>query len=79
MGDKHELLKFMNQMRVEQLFEDGKYMVIYVDPETSTYDELGFTLWDITAVTSRETCEEMGRSAFDQWQSLIIVTGSPYR
>ena len=47
MGTKKELLKFMNQMRVEQLFEEGKYMVIYVNPETSTFDELGFNLWDI--------------------------------
>jgi len=79
MGAKQELLKFMNQMRVEQLFEEGKYMVIYVNPETSTFDELGFNLWDIGALKSFNTCEEMGQSAFDQWQSLIIVTGSPYR
>ena len=29
------------------IFEEGKYMVIYVNPETSTFDELGFNLWDI--------------------------------
>ena len=79
MGARAQLLIFMNQMRVEQLFEEGKYMVIYVNPETSTYDELGFNLWDIAAIKSFETCEEMGTSFLDQWHSLIIVTGSPYR
>ena len=53
MGDREQLLIFMKQMRVEQLFEEGKYMVIYVNPETSTYDELGFNLWRKQDLTLR--------------------------
>jgi hypothetical protein len=36
----------MKQMRVEQLFAEGKYMVIYLSPETAVYDELGYYLWN---------------------------------
>ena len=32
--------------RVEQLFVEGKYMVIYLSPETAVYDELGYYLWN---------------------------------
>ena len=27
-------MKFMDQMRIEQLFSEGKYMVVYLEPET---------------------------------------------
>ena len=33
MGPRKMLLNFMDQMRIEQLFSDGKYMVIYLEPE----------------------------------------------
>ena len=39
-------VSFMKQMRVEQLFVEGKYMVIYLSPETAVYDELGYYLWN---------------------------------
>ena len=34
------LRQFMAQMRIEQFFADGKYMVIYMDPKTILRDEL---------------------------------------
>ena len=34
MGPRKMLMKFMEQMRIEQLFSEGKYMVIYLEPET---------------------------------------------
>ena len=34
MGPRKMLLSFMDQMRIEQLFSEGKYMVIYLEPET---------------------------------------------
>ena len=34
MGPRKMLLKFMDQMRLEGLFSEGKYMVIYLEPET---------------------------------------------
>ena len=36
----------MKQMKVEQLFVEGKYMVVYLSPETAVYDELGYYLWN---------------------------------
>ena len=46
-GRRENLVKFMNQMSVEQLFAEGKYMVVYLSPETANKDELGYLLWDI--------------------------------
>ena len=34
MGPRKMLMKFMDQMRIEQLFSEGKYMVVYLEPET---------------------------------------------
>ena len=45
-GQRQMLVRFMKQMKVEQLFEEGKYMVVYLFPETPVEDELGFFLWD---------------------------------
>ena len=71
----------MKQMRVEQLFAEGKYMVIYMSPETAVYDELGYYLWNKEEPNMEQDmrCEDMGINVFDQWRSLIVVTGSPYR
>ena len=45
LGLREFLVSFMKQMSVEQLFAEGKYMVIYLSPETAVYDELGYYLW----------------------------------
>ena len=81
LGHKNLLVDFMKQMRVFQLFAEGKYMVIYMSPETAVYDELGYYLWNKEEISSVKDhkCEDNGPSVFDQWKSLIIVTGSPYR
>ena len=85
-GQKEMLVRFMKQMKVEQLFAEGKYMVIYLSPDTAVYDELGFFLWNKEDSLSPsktqhryENCEQMGLSAVAQWRSLIVVSGSPYR
>ena len=44
----------MNQMSVEQLFAEGKYMVVYLSPETANKDELGYLLWDIEGNEGRK-------------------------
>jgi hypothetical protein len=46
LGHRDLLVNFMKQMKVEQLFAEGKYMVIYSSPETPVYDELGSYLWN---------------------------------
>ncbi|TRY81202.1 hypothetical protein TCAL_09005 [Tigriopus californicus] len=85
-GQRENLVRFMKQMKVEQLFADGKYMVVYLYPDTAYYAELGFFLWNKEDSVSAgrtdnryETCEQMGIAALLQWRSLIVVSGSPYR
>jgi hypothetical protein len=39
--------RFMRQMTTEKLFEEGKYMVIYLYPETVKMDERQFFLWNL--------------------------------
>jgi hypothetical protein len=34
-GQREMLVRFMKQMRVEQLFTKGKYMVVYLFPDTA--------------------------------------------
>ncbi len=46
-GQRKMLVRFMNQMKVEQLFAKGEYMVIYLFPDTADYDELGLFLWNL--------------------------------
>ena len=45
-GQREMLVRFMKQMKVEQMFAEGKYMVVYLFPDTVVYDELGFFLWN---------------------------------
>eukprot|EP00095_Tigriopus_kingsejongensis_P003488 maker-scaffold378_size191342-snap-gene-0.22 protein:Tk03488 transcript:maker-scaffold378_size191342-snap-gene-0.22-mRNA-1 annotation:"guanylate cyclase 32e-like" len=85
-GQRENLVRFMKQMKVEQLFAEGKYMVVYLYPDTAYYAELGFFLWNKEDSVSAgrdnnryETCEQMGLAALLQWRSLIVVSGSPYR
>ncbi len=37
----------MRQMTTEKLFDEGKYMVIYIYPETVKLDERQFFLWNL--------------------------------
>ena len=39
------MCRFMRQMTTEKLFDDGKYMVIYLYPESVKFDERMFFLW----------------------------------
>ena len=56
----------MRQMTTEKLFDDGKYMVIYLSPESKKMDERMFFLWtkeDQHTMTSNDkdtnSCEDM--------------------
>ena len=57
----------MRQMTAEKLFDDGKYMVIYLSPESKKMDERMFFLWtkedqhEVTRANYRDTnsCEDM--------------------
>lgn len=46
LGEGEMLYRFMKQMRVEQMFSEGKYMVVYLSPKTAVYDEFGYYLWN---------------------------------
>ena len=39
--------RFMRQMTTEKLFDEGKYMVIYLQPETVKMEERQFFLWTL--------------------------------
>ena len=57
----------MDQMRLEGLFSEGKYMVIYLSPESVKLDERMFFLWTkedqhtMTRAQEKDTssCEDM--------------------
>ena len=53
----------MRQMTTEKLFDDGKYMVIYLSPESVKLDERMFFLWtkEDLADTKKlgNSCEDM--------------------
>ena len=67
-------------MRVEQMFAEGKYMVIYLNHEVLTKDDLGLSLWDYDTIKYGNCPLDLGTPGIlDQWRSLIVVTGSPYR
>ena len=68
----------MRQMTSERMFDNGKYFVIYLLPESVEFDELKFFLWtknDHEEVMKRgNSCENL-ESYEDQlmaWKSLIL-------
>jgi len=84
-GSRNMLIRFMRQMTTEKLFDDGKYLVIYLYPESVKGDERMFFMWtkeDLADGKNRGTsCEEMFsyQDKLLAWKSLIVVSGSPYR
>ena len=66
-GTGNMLIRFMRQMTTEKLFDDGKYMVIYLSPESVKLDERMFFLWTkedqhtMTRANEKDTnsCEDM--------------------
>ena len=50
MGPRKMLMKFMDQMRIEQLFSEGKYMVVYLEPETILPKENEHFLFHVSKV-----------------------------
>ena len=72
-------------MTTEKLFDDGKYMVIYLYPESVKLDERMFFLW---TKEDHQQAKQRGNSCEDMiayhdkllaWKSLIVISGSPYR
>jgi len=78
-GRNKFLEQFMKQMKTEQMFEDGKYMVVYLTPETAVPSELASYLWNNNNNLKHQSCLEMGEASLLQWRSLIVVAGSPPR
>ena len=68
-------------MRAEQLFAKGKYMVIYVSPDTLVPRELNQFLWTVDAPSQHpdKSCEDLSPVILEQFRSLIVVCGTPYR
>jgi hypothetical protein len=84
-GNRNMLVRFMRQMTTEKLFDEGRYMVIYLYPESVKLDERMFFLWtkEDLADTKKlgSSCEDMEayHERLRAWKSLIVVSGSPYR
>jgi len=83
-GPSDMLIRFMRQMNTEKLFDEGNYMVIYLQPETVMNHERQFFLWNLeemATVTKTKSCEDIPgyRDRLQAWKSLIVVSGSPYR
>ena len=78
-GESSNLLQFMDQMSANSMLVDGKYMVIYVTPETLIPKELPTYLWGKDFVV-QQRCEDLQKhNSIHQWKSLIVVGGTPYR
>ena len=79
--------RFMRQMTTEKLFDEGKYLVIYLYPESVKLDERMFFLWtkeelaEMKRAGSAARCEQIPayQDRLLAWKSLIVVSGSPYR
>ena len=71
----------MTQMKVEQLFSKGKYMVIYISPDTLIPVEMSQFLWDLDTPLKIRNCTDISdySATLQQWRSLIVVSGTPYR
>ena len=59
-----DLLRFMRQMNTEKLFDEGNYMVIYLQPETVMNHERQFFLWNL---------EEMATVTVSQIKKYIFM------
>jgi hypothetical protein len=60
----------MRQMTTEKLFDEGKYMVIYIYPETVKLDERQFFLWNL---------EDMSTAKANTHCSYLSVTLVPFK
>ena len=88
-GKEKHLVRFMNQMRLEQMFVEGKYMVIYLENEVLNHHDLGFRLWEKKDTSCDDESARCGcplpenpgpnHPILQQWKSLIVVAGSTYK
>ena len=89
LGKEKYLVKFMNQMGLEQMFVEGKYMVIYLENEVLNHHDLGFRLWEKKDTSCDDESARCGcplpenpgpnHPILQQWKSLIVVAGSTYK
>ena len=84
LGKTKHLVKFMDQMSLERMFVEGKYMVIYLDHEVLRHQDLGLRLWEKEATVHQDRCPlpenaPPTHKILQKWKSLIVVAGSTYK
>ncbi|RZF40473.1 hypothetical protein LSTR_LSTR000352 [Laodelphax striatellus] len=79
-GSRRALIEMMATMQVFGLFENGEYMVIYVDQNTYSVKDAVHYLWQPeqwSAITSRPgTCED-SKDFYKRARSLLVIVLSP--
>jgi hypothetical protein len=73
------IFRFMRQMTTEKLFEEGKYMVIYLIPETVKMDERQFYLWNPEDIATAKAKSQLHRCCFPICLNTRGFFGSKYK
>nr|XP_018907598.1 PREDICTED: receptor-type guanylate cyclase Gyc76C-like isoform X1 [Bemisia tabaci] len=76
LGATDNLIDMMATMQALQMFENGEYMVIYVDMNTYSLKDAHKYLWTFNQLDEKKTCSEPG---FEKWGKslLVIVLSEP--
>lgn len=70
------LIDMMNTMHTAQLFDNGEYMVIYVDMNTYSMKEAQKYLWRPEDFEKNETCHQQQRDFEKRAKSLLVVVST---
>ncbi|XP_022917682.1 receptor-type guanylate cyclase Gyc76C-like [Onthophagus taurus] len=73
LGGTTALLQMMTMMQQAQLFDNGDYMVIYVDVNTYSAKETYKYLWRHDFLTNVGTCEDFDKDFRKRAQSLLVI------
>lgn len=76
LGTPMTLIDMMNTMHTAQLFDNGEYMVIYVDMNTYSMKEAQKYLWRPEDIEKNETCHQQQRDFEKRAKSLLVVVST---
>lgn len=77
LGTPTALIDLMSTMQTAQLFDNGEYMVIYVDMNTYSDREARKYLWRPDDFTKNTTCFQLQKDFLKRAQSLLVVASTP--
>lgn len=67
----------MNTMHTAQLFDNGEYMVIYVDMNTYSERDAQKYLWRPEDLDKNDSCDKQQRDFEKRAKSLLVVVSTP--